>query len=155
MITLRATATGTLFTAPIPTVRGDNPDTDAVETNFEVTPGVAGTQGLRDNPITRVDFYAAVAAIDGGAGTGFFKFIGSVPGSAAGAHDVTVNDNDVRQYIYEMEISKAAFLAIAGDDDGDFGAEDTAGSITAFAVKDNKGVAMATNGAALTVSEND
>ena len=157
VVTLRATATGTLYTAPTPAVLGDDPDTpDVVETDAEVTAAIDGMQGLRDNPIARVDFYASVAAIAGGAGTNFFKFIGSVPGSAAGARDSDDDDdgtNDQRQYIYEMEISEAAFLAIAGDDD--FGAADDAGSITAFAVKDNKGVAMATNGAALIVTEDN
>ena len=161
VITLRATATGTLFKAPKPTVFGDNPDTDMVETDHVVTAGVAGMQGLRDNPITRVDFYAAVAP-GGGAGLPpnttdalLLMFIGSVGGDAAGAEDfasdVEGTVNDSRRYIYEMKISEDDFLAMVGDDDGDYGD----GEIVAFAVKDNKGIALSGGGEDLNTSPAD
>ena len=158
-VTLKATLEGTHFDAPTPTVRGDNPaTTDVVETDFVITAGVAGTEGLRDNPVTRVDFYAKVARDDGavdGVGNDALQYIGSIDGAVAGALDFDSDDdgtNDSRRFIYELEISRTDFLAKVGGD-GDYGASaafdgaatDAAdGAYVAFAVKDDKGIALQT-----------
>ncbi len=155
VVTLEAWATGPLgFLAPISPV-ADDPTTDA----DEAVVGVAGMQGLRDNPISRVDFYAAVAT-DGGNGREALKFIGSVSGASAGAIDYDGNrdgnaattDNDSRSFIYSLEMSEAEFLAIVGGED-DYGTEEDEGAIVAFAVKDNKGVALASDAFGLIVEE--
>ena len=165
-VELEATATGTLFTAPTAAVFGDDPGTtDVVETDFVTTDAVDGTQGLRDNPISRVDFYAAVDAEDGGNGRTALKFIGSVNGATAGAEDFDSEDgtddgtNDSRRYIYSLEMSEAAFLAIVGGDD-DYGEdgtgdalEDVEGAIIAIAVGDNENVGFSSAAVALVVEE--
>ncbi|MDE2823272.1 MAG: hypothetical protein OXK79_07180, partial [Chloroflexota bacterium] len=164
-VEFEATATGTLFMAPTPAVRGDDPSTtDVVETDFVVTNAVAGTQGLRDNPFSRVDFYAAVDAMDGGNGRTALKFIGSVNGATAGAEDFDTEGSaagiDSRRYIYSMEMSEATFLAIVGgDEDDDYGADDdndtvddTDGAIIAIGVrKDNESVGFSSAAVELTV----
>ena len=87
VVELTATASGPLFLAPIDAAEPvpDNTETpDVNEAVAAVTP-VPGSQGLRDNPISRVDFYALVATDkDGGNGRDALKFIGSTPGGAAG-----------------------------------------------------------------------
>ena len=164
MVELKATATGTLFTAPTPAVLGDNPaTTDVVETDFEITAAVDGVQGLRDNPISRVDFYAAVNAEDGGNGRTALKYIGSVNGATAGAEDFDTEGSaagiDSRRYIYELKMSAADFLAIVGGDD-DYGADDdndtvddTDGAIIAIGVGDNENVGFSSSAVELTVEE--
>ena len=166
-VELKATATGTLFTAPTPAVLGDDPSTtDVVETDFVVTAAVDGVQGLRDNPLTRVDFYAAVNAEDGGNGRTALKYIGSVDGDLAGAEDFEADpdadadtDPDSRRYIYSLEMSAADFLAIVGGDD-DYGADDdndtvddTDGAIIAIGVGDNENVGFSSAAVELTVKE--
>ena len=151
-VTLEAKAEGSHFTAPTAgTV--DDPAT----TPDEGADGTNGTQGLRDNPLTRVDFYATVDN-DGGNGRSALKYIGSVSGSAAGAQDYDSNTdddndaNDSRRYIYSLTISKADFFAIVGGK-GDYGvvedgtADNTVddtdeGAIIAFGVRDDKGLAV-------------
>ena len=95
VVKLTATASGELFLAPIdaaepvPAVQ-DDPMTDADETveAKDAVVAVDGSQGLKDNPISRVDFYAVVATDkDAGNGRDALKFIGSMPGAAAGAVD--------------------------------------------------------------------
>ena len=126
-VTLEAKATGTLFKMP---VAGRAADPDATPPVTAIA-HVVGAEGLRDNPLTRVDFYATVDN-DGGNGRDALKYIGSVSGSSAGAEDFDANtdnddtttDNDSRRYIYSLAISKADFLAIVGGK-GDYGeAED-------------------------------
>ena len=166
-VELKATATGTLFTAPTPAVTGDDPSTtDVVETDFVITAAVDGVQGLRDNPLTRVDFYAAVNAADGGNGRTALKYIGSVNGATAGAEDFEADpaadaddDPDSRRFIYELKMSAADFLAIVGGDD-DYGADDdndtvddTDGAIIAIGVGDNENVGFSSAAVELTVKE--
>ena len=164
-VELKATATGTLFTAPTPAVLGDDPSTaDTVETDFVVTAAVDGVQGLRDNPLSRVDFYAAVNAEDGGNGRTALKYIGSVDGDLAGAEDFDADpstdpDPDSRRYIYELKMSAADFLAIVGGD-SDYGAddendtvEDTDGAIIAIGVGDNENVGFSSAAVELTVKK--
>ena len=168
-VELKATATGTLFTAPTPAVLGDDPSTtDVTETDFVTTAAVDGTQGLRNNPLTRVDFYAAVNAAAGGNGRTALKYIGSVDGDLAGAEDFEADptadadtDPDSRRYIYSLEMSAADFLAIVGGD-GDYGADDetpndvvddTDGAIIAIGVGDNENVGFSSAAVELTVKE--
>ena len=156
-VELTATATGTLFVKPTVTTAFDDGGTpnDPSDDTQQVLSDA--TEGLRDNPLTRVDFYATVATA-GGNGRDALKYIGSVSGSAAGAEDFDSDPaadpaaNDSRRYIYTLELSKADFLAIVGGK-GDYGvAEDgtadttvdaeNEGAIYAFGVQDNKGVAL-------------
>ena len=154
-VEIEATASGTLFEAPTPEVPED-PDTEATE----FVAGEEGQQGLRDNPISRVDFYAAVNMEDGSNGRDALKFIGSVPGASAGAEDEVVDGTAMRNYIYSMEMSAADFLAIVGGKgdygeadgtDGNIGADE--GAIVAFAVSDNMGVALYAPPVALVVEK--
>ena len=157
-VELTATATGREFLAPTKAVVDDTTTTTVDET----ASAVDGTQGLRDNPISRVDFYAAVAT-GGGSGRDAMKFIGSVDGRLAGSEDIDTDDNnanDSRKYTYSLEVSKADFLATVGgtNDYGVAGSDETAvedneGAIVAFAVKDNKGVAFQAAAAALVVKK--
>ena len=157
-VTLKATLTGTRFVKPTVTT-ADTSGPDAAN-NQDLSDAV---EGLRDNPFTRVDFYAKVARA-GGAGNDALKYIGSVNGAAAGSQDFdstpdTTDDDvllDSRRYIYELEMSRADFLAIVGGK-GDYGAsaafDGTAtdageGAFIAFAVKDDKGLALQTTAAA-------
>ena len=164
-VELKATASGTHFLAPTPAVFGDNTATaDTVETDFVVTNAVAGQQGLRDNPLTRVDFYAAVNAEDGGNGRTALKYIGSVNGGTAGAEDFDATNTpgaapDSRRFIYELKMSAADFLAIVGGDD-DYGADDdndtvddTDGAIIAIGVGDNENVGFSSPAVELTVKD--
>ena len=176
-VTLKATASGRHFKAPTPAVLGDNPaTTDVVETDFEITAAVPGEQGLRDNPLSRVDFYATVDTEDGGNGRDALKYIGSVSGPGAEDYDADIDgdaattDPDSRRYIYSLEMSKADFLAIVGGkddygtaDDGETAATDdsstdtvgpTEGAIFAFGVQDEKtGVAFRPAGVDLYVKK--
>ena len=162
-VELEARASGLLFIAPVEAVPAvvDNAETpDVDETAAAVLPE-NGQKGLRDNPISRVDFYAAVNATDGSDGSTALKFIGSVNGASAGAEDYDSREigdvdfvaNNSRRFIYTLEMSAADFLAIVGGK-GDYGEADAdegeadavasdEGAIVAFAVKDNKGVALA------------
>ena len=109
-----------------------------------------------------MDFYASVAR-DGGDGDDALKYIGSIDGAVAGAVDVDTDDDgtdDTRRFIYELEISKAAFLAKVGGDDnyGNTTFDGTAtaaseGTYIAFAVKDDKGIALQTTAAELYVKK--
>ena len=154
-VEIEATASGTLFEKPTPEVPEDD-DTDAIE----LVAGEEGRQGLRDNPISRVDFYAAVNMEDGSSGRDALKYIGSVPGASAGAEDVAVNGVTMRNYIYSMEMSAADFLAIVGGK-GDYGEDNEMegdihaleGAIVAFAVSDNEGVALYAPPVALVVEK--
>ena len=134
-IEITVTATGTLFTAPTP---GTVDDPDAVPPRTKVRTELNGTQGLRDNPLSRIDLYAAVAQAGGG-GTDALKFIRSITGAAAGAEDFDDGGTDSRKYIYVAEIGAADFLAIVG------GKNTYTGHILAVGVKDNKGVGFGTD----------
>ena len=164
-VELKATASGTHFLAPTPQELGDNPDTpDTVETDFEITAAAVGAQGLRDNPLTRVDFYAAVNAEDGGNGRTALKYIGSVNGGTAGAEDFDADTTDTtpldsRRFIYELKMSAADFLAIVGGDD-DYGVanetdgvQDTEGAIIAIGVGDNENVGFSSAAVELVVED--
>lgn len=162
VVELTATATGTLFVKPTVTTEfsdGGTPD-DTTDDTAQVLS--QATEGLRDNPISRVDFYAAVDT-DGGNGREALKYIGSVNGATAGAEDFDTEGSaegiDSRRYIYTLEISEADFLEIVGGD-ADYGQDDdndtvdaTDGAIVAFAVKDDKGVALSSSAAELTVEK--
>ena len=70
---LRATIRGTRgYMEAVAQVLGDNPATDDVtETDFELVEEVQGVEGLVNNPVSRVDFYAAVLLDDAdGSNTG-------------------------------------------------------------------------------------
>ena len=87
----------------------DDPQTTDVDATVEEVEEVVGREGLRDNPLTRIDFYATTGTfdIDGDDDTDetVLKYIGSVDGSAAGAQDFDANldtddattDNDSRK----------------------------------------------------------
>ena len=123
---------------------------------------MVGREGLRDNPLTRIDFYATTTTfdIDLIANEGVdarettLKYIGSVDGSAAGAQDFYANvnddgttDNDSRKYIYVMTISESALADMVGSK-GDY-----TGYIVAFGVKDDKGVALYAPGVLVTIGK--
>ena len=136
VVRLEARAIGTLgFEAPTPAIAADE----------DATPAIAGrrwrclgTQGLRDNPLSRVDFYAAVdtdggARVDGGwhVGTQVHRFgercyrwrnrlRWRLP-SDDNPDEPDTTDNDTRAFIYFLEMSEADFLAIVGGK-GDYGA---------------------------------
>ena len=150
VIELRAEIVGTVgYEAATAAVTGDL-DADPV------VPDVAaedGMEGLVNNPVSRVDFYAAVLlrdvsstnAVDRlppvpyGTGTEALVFIGTV--TAAGAVDFVDADNNEeasRKYVWGIDVSRADFLAaVGGDADGDY----TTGNIIAFAVNSD-GVAL-------------
>ncbi len=130
----------------------DTPDVDEAEA------AVPGVEGLVDNPVSRVDFYAAVALEPDGAdeqddpndvppevvgpGTEALVFIGS--SSAAGAEDFDATPDDEggesRRYVWALDMSGAAFLEALGEDANE--APDTDGyTIVAFAVNSD-GVAI-------------
>ena len=134
-------ASGPFFVMPVVGVTADPNATPPVEAVEEVP----GNEGLRDNPLARIDFYATTMTFDiDGVDNGddmVLKYIGSVDGSAAGARDFDgdVNgdsDNDSREYIYTMTISESA-LADAVGSKGDY-----TGHIVAFGVKSNEGAAL-------------
>ena len=100
VVRLEARAIGTLgFLAVTPAIAAD-PEMRTLRPQSTLLPNgwhveyigsvSGGMQGLRDNPLSRVDFYAAVDT-DGGArvtdGTSALKYIGSVSGATAGAID--------------------------------------------------------------------
>ena len=146
-VELHATASGRHFIMPVVAVADDASTPNIDETVAEVV----GREGLRDNPISRVDFYAAVDRQVGSDGNEALKYIGSVSGSSAGPEDFDSDDdntNDSRRYVYTLQMTAADFLAIVGGN-RDYGAgtpNDSFakgdGAIVAFAVKDNKGVAL-------------
>ena len=71
VVELRATLRGTAgYKKAVAEVTGDNPATDATETDFVLTAEVRGTEGLVNNPASRVDFYAAVDLKSTGSGDG-------------------------------------------------------------------------------------
>ena len=146
-IEIDLTVTGTLFTAPMPGVV-DDPNTIGVN---EGRDGTDGTQGLKDNPLSRIDIYASVNLDDDTALDGL-EYIMSVSAASADAEyfdsDPSDNDHapDSRRFIYEMEISTTDFLNIVGD--GDY----YHGDIVVFGVRDNKGVAIAADAVNLIVT---
>ena len=157
-VELTATVSGPLFVKPLITTPFS--DNDTPDDTTDDTAQVLGqaTEGLRDNPLTRVDFYAVVAGTTDGTTADALKYIGSASGGSAGADDYDGDpaagdgSNDRRRYIYQLEMSKADFLANVGVDD-DFGVaeadgatditvEANEGAILAFGVRDNTGVAV-------------
>ena len=141
-VELMATASGPKFVMPAVAVPG-SPGPPPVA----AVPEVVGQRRLRDNPISRVDFYAAVDT-DGSDGDEALKYIGSVDGGLAGAEDYVDAGNNMRRYIYTLSMTAAEFLAkVGGTGDYGTGMPNNAwtagdGAIVAFAVKDNKGVAL-------------
>ena len=158
VVELRAEIVGTTtYVEAAEAVTGDNPDTpDVTETDFVITAAVAGAEGLVNNPVSRVDFYAAVTLRDistantnnrippvaYGAGTEALKFIASA--SAAGAED----DATTRTYSWSADVSEAAFLAAVAGADGNY----TAGDIIAVFVNSD-GVALAATPVPITVTD--
>ena len=126
-------ASGRFFVMPVVEVAAveDDAGTADVDETVEGVDEVVGREGLRDNPLTRIDFYASTGTfdIDGDDDTDetVLKYIGSVGGSAAGAQDYdgdlddddATTDNDSRKYIYTMTISESA-LADAVGSKGDY-----------------------------------
>ena len=148
-VTLTATATGDQFKAPVAATTGNSDAQD-------------GAHGLRDNPLTRVDFYAAVDT-DGGNGREALKYIGSVDGATAGAEDGDFDEetaNMERRFIYSLEISAPVFLEIVGGE-GDYGVDDentsvdaTDGAIIAIGVReDDQAVGFSSSAVELTVKD--
>ena len=145
-------ASGRFFVMPVVEVLevDADPDADPPVVGVDAVAEVVGKEGLRDNPLTRIDFYATTKTfdIDGEDNANgddvVLKYIGSVDGSAAGAEDFDANidndaattDNDSRKYIYTMTISESA-LAEAVGSKGEY-----SGHIVAFGVKDNDGAAL-------------
>ena len=139
---LRAMLTGTRgYMEAVAEVLGDNPATDDVtETDFELVEEVQGVEGLVNNPVSRVDFYAAVELDnvgttannqvppkpDGPAATPdaneALVLIGSA--SAAGAEDFMADPNNTpndatddvasRRYVWALDMSGADFVEKAG-----------------------------------------
>ena len=151
VIELRAEIAGTRgYSAAVEAVV-DDPDTTEDETAAEVP----GQEGLVDNPVSRVDFYAAVQLRDVsstntadrvppvpyGNGLEALVYIGSA--SAAGAEDFLDAGNadaPSRKYVWGIDVSRAAFLDAVGGEN-DYGATGTPGNIVAFAVTSD-GVAL-------------
>ena len=133
MLELRATLTGTAsYVEAAEAVTGDNPATpDVTETDFVITAAVAGAEGLVNNPISRVDFYASVALKNvgtttvnrvppapGGAGNEALLFLGSP--SAAGAEDFDDGGTASRRYVWGIDLSGADFLEAVDGDAGNY-----------------------------------
>ena len=110
---------------------------------------VDGTEGLANNPVSRVDFYAVVALEDAqcrtdtdaslppvldGPGLEALKLITSVDGNVVGAEDFDDDGDPSRRYVWSIDMSEAEFIAAVGDEDGTY-------NVIAFAVNDD-GVAL-------------
>ena len=145
-------ASGRFFVMPVVEVgevTAEPTATPPVEAVEGVDP-VTGSEGLRDNPLTRIDFYATTETfdIDGmdndNGDDVVLKYIGSMDAATAGARDYDANidnnaattDNDSREYIYTMTISESALADMVGSK-GEY-----TGHIVAFGVKDDKGAAL-------------
>ena len=157
VLELRATIAGTAGYVKAVVGAVDDADTDDTD---EGKAAVAGVEGLVDNPVSRVDFYAAVDLKSddvGGTDTNRVPPVPDGPGdsddaadalvflgssNAAGAEDFVddqdntdpADDVDMRKYVWGLDMSGAAFVEIAGDE----------GSYTIVAVAVNSaGVAIA------------
>ena len=158
VIELRAEIIGTAgFSEAVEAVEEVEADPDAtppVEA-VEAAAEVPGNEGLVNNPVSRVDFYAAVALRDVsstnaalgdrvppvpyGNGMEALVFIGSA--NAAGAEDFADADNNdeaSRKYVWGVDVSTSDFLDAVGGE-GNY----TEGDIIAFAVNSD-GVALHT-----------
>ena len=130
---LRATITGTTgYEDAVAAVAGVDANGDGdFDDDGDTAPVTAedGTEGLVNNPISRVDFYAAVALKNigetdnnrvppavGGAGDEALKFLGSA--SAAGAEDDS--DAGTREYVWGIDMSGADFLEAVDGDMGNY-----------------------------------
>ena len=154
-------ASGRFFTMPVVEVVEVVADPNADPPVEAVAPvaEVVGNEGLRDNPLTRIDFYATTTTfdidVDDDTDETTLKYIGSVDGAAAGAQDFDANidgdaattANDSRKYIYTMTISEAA-LADAVGSKGEY-----TGHIVAFGVKDDKGAALSAPAVPVTIEK--
>ena len=145
VIELRAKIEGTTgFKKAVEAVEADGTVVPAVEG----APEVRGMEGLVNSPVSRVDFYAAVRLrketsdpndvddrvppVPYGAGLEALVFIGSVDAAAAVDND----DGTSREYFWEVDVSRADFLAAVGGT-GDY----EEGDIIAFFVNSD-GVAL-------------
>ncbi len=153
VVELRAELAGTnAFSKAVEAVEADDAN------NIEFAAEVPGVEGLASNPVSRVDFYAAVAlrkvsSAEGaadrippvayGVGSDALKLIASVNGNTAGSAD----DAGVRTYVYGIDISTDAFLEAVGGS-GDF----TTGYIIAVAVN-SAGVGVYSEPFQITVEE--
>ena len=142
-------ASGRFFVMPVVGVDAviDDADTDADESADAIVE-VVGREGLMNDPLERIDFYATTVTfdIDGDdEKETVLKYIGTVDGADAIVDDF---DNDIdelaettahdsRKYIYTLTISESALADMVGSK-GDY----LAGHIVAFGVKDDKGVAL-------------
>ena len=154
-------ASGRFFVMPVVAVDAvvANPTADPPVVGVDAVAEVTGNEGLRDNPLARIDFYATTETfdIDGEDNANgddvVLKYIGSVDGSAAGARDfdggvvIDSDDNDSREYIYTMTISESA-LADAVGSKGDY-----TGHIVAFGVKSNEGAALSAPAVMVTIED--
>ncbi|MDE0248873.1 MAG: Ig-like domain-containing protein [Gammaproteobacteria bacterium] len=159
---LRATIEGTAnYTVAVAAVEDDPATTDVDET----AAAIGGVEGLVDNPVSRVDFYAAVELKDtaganrvppapGGVGNEALLFLGSA--SAAGAEDFVddqdntdpADDVDMRKYVWGIDISAADFLeAVDGE-----GSNTASYRIFAIAVNSD-GVAISALSEAIAVND--
>ena len=137
VLELRATISGSAGYTKA--VAGAVDDADTEDTD-EGKAAVAGVEGLEDNPVSRVDFYAAVdlknvgttdvnrvpPVPDGPNATATdneaLVFLGS--SNAAGAEDFVddqdnadpADDVDMRKYVWGLDMSGADFVEIAGDE---------------------------------------
>ena len=147
VVELRATVAGQWFVEAVEEVEAveATDDTEAIEAED----AVPGMDGLRDNPLSRVDFYATV--VTGDAGTDdqpnddpiVLHFVASAPALAGVLTDYDSGDddtNDARRFTYSADLTAAAFRAAVGIDEDDD--DNYVGVIVAFAVKDNKGLAL-------------
>ena len=159
VIELRAEIVGTRgYSAAVEEVVADPTADPPVEAAAEVP----GQEGLVDNPVSRVDFYAAVALrnvsstntddrvppVPYGNGLEALVYIGSA--TAAGAEDFTPTGGDPsRKYVWGIDVSRADFLDAVGGED-DYGDSTDAGNIVAFAVTSD-GVALQATAAEVVV----
>ena len=156
VIELRAKIAGTVgyIAAKAPVVADPG-----ATTPVEAAEAVDGMEGLEDNPVSRVDFYAAVmlrdkSAGDGGgdrvppvpygAGLEALVFIGSADAHAAKDILAANDEPAMREFAWVLDVSRADFLAAVGGGAVNY----TAGDIIAFAVNSD-GVALHTATAAV------
>ena len=131
VLALRATILGTVgYTVAKDAVLGDDPDTDdAVEEDHVVTAAVMGVEGLKTNPVSRVDFYVAVDLKDvseanmtsrvppapNGFGDDALLFIGST--DAAGARGFDDEGTPSLEYFWDLDMSGADLLELVDGDE--------------------------------------
>ena len=157
VLELRATITGTTgYTEAVAEVVAD----PTADPPIEAVAAVPGVEGLVNNPVSRVDFYASVALKNvgttdvnrvppapGGVGDEALLFLGSA--SAAGAEDFDATPDaeggESRRYIWGIDMSGADFLeAVDGD----------AGNYRVFAIAVNSdGVAISAVSADIAVDD--